>query len=355
MKEEPRRKVTIKDVAKEAGVSITTVSRVLNDKGHEYMREETRESIIKAIKELGYRPDIRAQSLRGMRTKVIGLVIPNRLNPFYEQLARAIENVCYDEGYGVLLCDSNFSVERESTYIDLLERQKVDGIAISTVGSNEEKLRSLIERGTPIVLADEDSPGVNAPAVFANNYIGGCQATQYLIDLGHRKIAFITGPLNVMSARERLRGYQETLRKNGLKVNEKLIKNGNYAYEGGYKATEDLLEESGDKFTAIFCSCDLMAFGAMRAIQNKGKSIPQDYSIVGFDDMYFSSISNPQLTTVAQPVKEMAIRIFEAVKREIRGDSPGEKEHQFLDTELVVRESCRGIRTKEGFQKVDQR
>ncbi len=348
-------RVTIKDVAQKAGVSITTVSRVLNDKVDEYMRKETKERIIKAIKELGYKPDVRAQSLRGLATKVIGLVIPNRLNPFYEQLARVIEDVCYKEGYGVLLCDSNLSAERESTYIDLLERQKVDAIAISTVGSNEEKLRSLTERGIPLVLADEDSPSVNAPAVFANNYMGGRQATQYLIDLGHRNIALITGPLNILSGRERLRGYQDTLRKNGLRVNEKLIKKGNYTYESGYKGAEDLLKESSEMFTAIFCSNDLMAFGAIRAIQDKGKSIPQDYSIVGFDNMYFSSISNPQLTTIAQPVEEMAIRIFAALKQEIRGDSPREKEHQFLDTKLIVRESCREIRTKEGFQKVNHR
>ena len=331
-------RVTIKDVAQKAEVSITTVSRVLNDKVDEYMRKETKDRILQAIKELNFKPDKRAQSLRGLKTKIIGLIIPNRLNPYFEQLAQAIEEVCFDEGYGILLCNSNYSLERESIYLDLLERQKVDGIIISTVGLTKKKFNELIAREIPIVLIDEDVPGVNAPAVFANNYMGGCQAAQHLIELGHRRIAFISGPMNLLSSRQRYRGYYDTLIKNGMKVEKGLFKEGTLTYEKGYKATLELLEE-GKEFTAIFCSNDLMAFGAMRAIQDKGGKIPQDYSIVGFDDMHFSSISNPRLTTVAQPVKEMAFRAFIAFKDQISGELSQEKKHQFLDTQLIARES----------------
>jgi LacI family transcriptional regulator len=337
-------RVTIKDVAQKAGVSITTVSRVLNDKKiDEYMRKETKDRILQAIKELNFKPDKRAQSLRGLRTKIIGLVIPNRLNPYFEQLAAAVEQVCYKEGYGVLLCSSQNSIERESVYIDLLERQKVDAIILSTVGLKKDELNDLIERGTPIVLVDEDVPGVNAPAIFANNYMGGCQATQYLIDLGHRRIAFITGSMNLLSSKDRLRGFCETLKKNDLEPDRKLIKEGDYTYESGYEAGKQLLRKSGDDFTAIFCSDDLMAFGVMQAIRKKGMKVPDDYSIVGFDDMYFSSISSPLLTTVAQPVKEMAFRAFVALKEQISGEFFQEKKHQFLDTQLIVRESSRPL------------
>ena len=336
-------KVTIKDVAQKAGVSITTVSRVLNDKVDEYMRKETKDRILQAIKDLNFKPDKRAQSLRGLGTKIIGLVIPNRLNPYFEQLAAAVEQVCYKEGYGVLLCSSQNSIERESVYLDLLERQKVDAIILSTVGLKKGELNDLIERGTPIVLVDENVPGVNTPAIFANNYMGGCQATQYLIDLGHRRIAFITGSMNLLSSKDRLRGFCETLKKNDLEPDRKLIKEGDYTYESGYEAGKQLLRKSRDDFTAIFCSDDLMAFGVIQAIRKKGMKVPDDYSIVGFDDMYFSSISSPQLTTVAQPVKEMAFRAFVALKEQISGGLFQEKKHQFLDTQLIVRESSRPL------------
>jgi len=336
-------RVTIKDVAQKAEVSITTVSRVLNDKVDEYMRKETKDRILQAIKELNFKPDKRAQSLRGLGTKIIGLVIPNRFNPYFEQLAAAVEQVCYKEGYGVLLCSSQNSIERESVYLDLLERQKVDAIILSTVGLKKGELNDLIERGTPIVLVDENVPGVNTPAIFANNYMGGCQATQYLIDLGHRRIAFITGSMNLLSSKDRLRGFCETLKKNDLEPHRKLIKEGDYTYESGYEAGKQLLRKSRDDFTAIFCSDDLMAFGVMQAIRKKGMKVPDDYSIVGFDDMYFSSISSPQLTTVAQPVKEMAFRAFVALKEQISGGLFQEKKHQFLDTQLIVRESSRPL------------
>jgi LacI family transcriptional regulator len=336
-------RVTIKDVAQKAEVSITTVSRVLNDKVDEYMRKETKDRILQAIKDLNFKPDKRAQSLRGLRTKIIGLVIPNRLNPYFEQLAAAVEQVCYKEGYGVLLCSSQNSIERESVYLDLLERQKVDAIILSTVGLKKGELNDLIERGTPIVLVDENVPGVNTPAIFANNYMGGCQATQYLIDLGHRRIAFITGSMNLLSSKDRLRGFCETLKKNDLEPDRKLIKEGDYTYESGYEAGKQLLRKSRDDFTAIFCSDDLMAFGVIQAIRKKGMKVPDDYSIVGFDDMYFSSISSPQLTTVAQPVKEMAFRAFVAVKEQISEGLFQEKKHQFLDTQLIVRESSRPL------------
>ena len=339
-------RVTIKDVAPKAGVSITSVSRVLNDKKiDEYMRRETKDRILQVIKDLNFKPDKRAQSLRGLRMKIIGLVIPNRFNPYFEQLAAAVEQVCYKEGYGVLLCSSQNSIERESVYIDILERQKVDAIILSTVGLKKDELNDLMERGTKIVLVDEDVPGVNAPAVFANNYMGGCQATQYLIDLGHRRIAFITGSMNLLSSKDRLRGYCETLKKNGLEAGGKLIKEGDYTYESGFEAGKQLLRQSRDDFTAIFCSDDLMAFGAIQVIRERGMKVSDDYSIVGFDDMYFSSISSPQLTTVAQPLREMAVQAFKSIKEELRKNPPRGKKHHFLDTKLVIRESCRKLET----------
>jgi len=338
-----RTKVTIKEVARKAGVSTSTVSRVLSPQVNNYMREETREKVLRAIKELDYRPDMRAQSLRGMGTKIIGLITPDTLNPFYQELAYVLEEVCYREKYGLLVCSSKNSLIRELTYIDLLERQKVDGIILSTVGLNEARLNTLTKRGIPIVLVDRDVPGADVPAMFTNNYLGGCQATQYLIDLGHKKIACIAGAMNVLSSINRLKGYRDTLKKNGLEVDEKLIKKGKLTYKDGYKLMKELLKRYGDEFTAVFCLNDIVALGAMRAIQEEGRSIPSDYSIIGFDNVSFSSISNPPLTTVAQPMKQIAQGAFKAMKKAKKQGLIRKREHRFWDTKLIVRESCREI------------
>jgi len=336
-------RVTIKGVAKKAGVSISTVSRVLSPQVNDYMREETRGKVLGAIKELDYRPDIRAQSLRGRGTRIIGLVMPDALNPFYQELAYVLEEVCYREKYGLLVCNSKNSITRELTYIDLLERQKVDGIIISTVGLKEIKLNNLVKRGIPIVLMDRDVPGANIPVMFTNNYLGGCQATQYLIDLGHKKIACIAGAMNALSSINRLKGYCDTLKKNGLEIDKKLIKEGKLTYKDGHKLMKELLRKYDNEFTAVFCLNDLVALGAMRAIQEEGKSIPSDYSIIGFDNISFSFISNPPLTTIAQPIKEIAQGALKRIKRAKKQSPLREKEHQFWDTKLIVRESCRKI------------
>jgi len=338
-----RAKITIKNVARKAGVSTSTVSRVLSPQINSYMREKTRGKVLKAIKELDYKPDMRAQSLRGMGTRIIGLITPDALNPFYQELAYMLEEVCYREKYGLLVCNSKNSSTRELAYIDLLERQKVDGIILSTVGLNKARISSLTKRGIPIVLVDRNVPGADVPVIFTNNYLGGCQATQYLIDLGHKKIACIAGAMNALSSINRLKGYCDTLKKNGLEIDKKLIKEGKLTYKDGHKLMKELLRKYDNEFTAIFCLNDLVALGAMRAIQEEGKSIPSDYSIIGFDNISFSFISNPPLTTIAQPIKEIAQGALKRIKRAKKQGSLREKEHQFWDTKLIVRESCRKI------------
>lgn len=337
-------RATIKDVAKQAGVSITTVSRVLNNMIEGYMREETKQRVMKVITQLGYRPDPRARSLRGLQSGIIGVIVPEGISPFYQELAHAIIEACYKDGYGVLVCSSENDVKRELAYIELLQSQKVDGIIISTDQLSATVINDLVSRGTPMVLVDEDVPDANAPAIFANNYQGACLASQYLIDLGHPKIAFIKGPMRALSCRERHRGYCDTLLKNGIQIDDALMGGGDITYKSGYKTMKKFLKDHGDKFTAVFCSTDFMALGAMRAIQDEGKKIPDDYSIVGFDNVYVSSMSNPQLTTVTQPINQIASKAFRAIKNWSRKSSGKKRKHQYLDTKLIVRESCKSIK-----------
>lgn len=332
-------KVTIRDVAIRAGVSPTTVSRVTNNKVEGYMQKATKDKVLRAIQELKYTPDLRARSLRGLRSGIIGLVVPHGLNPFYQELAYALTKIFYKEGYGLLLCNSENDIEKELFYIEFLASQNVDGIIISTEHLSGDKVNTLL-RGTPIVLIDEDIPDANAPAIFANNYQGACLATQYLINSGHKRIAFLKGPDLALSCRDRWRGYCDTLRKNGLTVNYDFVGKGNLSYKSGYKAMKQFLRSHNGEFTAIFCSNDFMALGVMRAIQDAGRKIPHDYSVIGFDNTYVSSLTNPQLTTVAQPIAKIGREAFKIIKNWDKSPLKIKSKHKYLDTKLVIRESC---------------
>jgi len=333
-------KTTIKDVAKLSGVSPATVSKVINNKTEGSMTEKTKESVLKAIQQLDYTPDTRAQSLRGLKTSLIGVVIPEASCSHYEELSRIIMEVCYSQGFGVLTCSSENDVQRELFYIDFLQRQKVDGIIIINERLKAQKVNDLIRKDIPIVLLDEDIPGAEAPAVVTDYYEGASKAVQYLIDLGHRKIAFIKGRMTTPSSKRRLEGYVDTLIKNNLRVDERLIKPGDFGYESGYEATKQLLNECAEGFTAVFCSCDLMAVGAIQSIRETGKSVPSDYSVVGFDNIYYSTISVPPLTTVAQPNLELAKMALDLIKE---WTTERETRHFPCESRLIIRQSCRKL------------
>jgi len=333
-------RATIKDVAKIAGVSPATVSRVINNKAKGSVSEKTKQRILRAIQQLDYTPDIRAQSLRGLKTGLIGVIIPEASSFYYQELSRVIMEVGYNQGFGVLTCSSENDVQRELFYIDFLQRQKVDGIIIISERLKAQKVNDLIRKEIPIVLLDEDIPGADAPAVVTDYYKGVSKAVQYLIDIGHRKIAFIKGRTTTPSSKKRFEGYVDTLRKNNLRVDETLIKEGDFSYKSGYEATKQLLKDCGDTFTAIFCSCDLMAFGAIQRIHEMGKHVPSDYSVVGFDNTYYSAISVPPLTTVAQPNLELVKIAFDLIKK---WTTKKERRHFPCEPRLIIRESCRKL------------
>lgn len=333
-------KVTIKDVAKIAGVSLATVSRVINNKTKGSMSEKTKQKVLRAIQQLDYTPDTRAQSLRGLKTGLIGVVIPEASSSYYQELSHAIMNVCYKQGFGVLTCSSENDVRRELFYIDFLQGQKVDGIIIISERLKAQKVNDLIRKEIPIVLLDEDISGTEAPAVVTDYHKGASKAVQYLIDSGHRKIAFIKGRMTTPSTKKRLEGYVDMLRKNNLRIDNILIKQGDFSYKSGYEATKQLLKDCGDAFTAIFCSCDLMAFGAIQCIRDMGKCVPSDYSVVGFDNTYYSTISVPPLTTVAQPNLELVRIAFDLIKKWTREK---ESRHFSCEPRLITRESCRKL------------
>jgi len=328
---------TIRSVAKLAGVSVATVSRVLNQRG--YVHIETEKKVLKAIKELNYTPSIVARSLNNKKTNTIGLILPDITNPFFPELARAIEDVMQIYGYTVVLCNSDGSVEKEQEYIDILKQKYIDGIIIST--SNfviDQELFSQI----PIVTLDRHVTSEKIPSVEGGNYEGAKLATEFLLSTGCKHIAHLQGPETIRNARERRDGYIDVLKAKGC-FDGNLIVAADYDIKKATKVTFELLERDSS-IDGIFAGNDLMAIGALKAIQMHGLRVPDDISVIGFDGIALGEMIYPELTTIAQPIYDMgaiAARILVKLIEEV----PLESTHHKLDAQLVERRTTRRLST----------
>ncbi|ACI18412.1 LacI family DNA-binding transcriptional regulator [Dictyoglomus thermophilum] len=338
MRKRENKSPTMKDVARLAGVSISTVSHVINKT--RYVEPETREKVYQAIKTLGYRPNILASSLRKRVTNTIGLIISNITNLFYPEVVRGVEDLLAKYNYNLILCNSDEDVEKEKNYIEVLFSRRVDGLIITPSKSSEtrENLDLFREKNIPVVLVDRKIEGLEEDVVLADNIEGTYEAISYLISLGHKRIGIITGPLDTTTGCERLEGYLKALEDKGIKKDDNLIYEGDFKKEGGYKGVEALLNINNPP-TAIFTSNNLMALGALKKITELGLKIPQDLSLISFDDMDWFPYFSPPLTAVYQPAYELgetAVKLlFERLKR-------GRKKRKEvrLPTKLIIRESC---------------
>ncbi|AAM23502.1 LacI family transcriptional regulator [Caldanaerobacter subterraneus subsp. tengcongensis MB4] len=334
--------VTIKDIARLANVSVTTVSRVINNKP-EGVSEETRQKILKLVKELGYQPNAIARGLVTKKTKTIGLIIPDISNPFFPDIARGVEDSAHIYGYNVFLCNTDDNLEKESEYIRALKEKYVDGIIFTSSSiPKHEHIIELVESGIPVVIMDRRVDSENIYGVFLDNYEGGYIATKHLIDLGHEKIGCITGPLYTKSAKERLEGYKKALLDSGIKIDEKLIFEGDYKINGGIIGAERLLKDNKD-MSAIFACNDLMAYGAYKTIRSFGYKIPDDISVVGFDDIQLSQILEPQLSTIKQPAYDMGLTAARMLIKLIEGKKLKKKIINFRP-QLVIRQSTKLVK-----------
>jgi len=328
---------TIRDVAARAGVSVATVSRVVNRSPHR-VSPATQRRVLAAVQALGYESNIIARGLKKRTTRTVALIVPDISNPFFPAIARGIEDVACTRGYAVLLCNTYEDLERERAYLDLLAKRMVDGLIFATVGSNTRHLRALRRERRPVVLVARDVAGVHIDTVLVDNFRGEYQATTHLIALGHRCIAHITGPRSLHVAAERRRGYLQALEAAGIPRAEAVVVEGDFAAEGGRQAVRGLLER-GVRFTAIVAANDLMAIGAMEALRQAGRRIPQDVAVVGFDDITFASLVTPALTTVAQPKYRMGQLAMERLL-ELMGGTDQLGRQTVLIPQLVIRESC---------------
>lgn len=329
---------TIKDVARLAGVSTTTVSHVINET--RYVSDELRARVLAAMEELNYRPNVLARGLRRGETKTIGLVVPDNSNPFFAEVARIVEDIGFENGYSVILCNSDGNLEKEAAYVNVLIAKQVDGVIFIAAGSKYEHLHELATAGIPVVVADRDIPQTLADVVLVDNEQGGYDATRYLLSLGHRRIACIAGPSDLTPSADRVHGYRRALGEFGVPIEEKWIVPGDFRYQGGEAAIAELLRLD-EPPSAVFACNDVMAIGALRAVRSAGLQVPGDVSIVGFDDIPLASAVSPALTTVAQPIVELATLAAQLLMSRIQSDQQdGPKQRIVLDTELIVRGSC---------------
>jgi len=333
---------TILDVAKLAGVSSTTVSHFIN--GTRFVSNESREKVEKAIADLGYRPNSLARGLRRGESKTIGLIVPDNSNPFFAEILRSIENIGYSNGYSVILCNSDGDIQKEIAYTELLFTKQVDGIVFITTNNSCEHLQQLIDAGIPIIVVDRDIPLKGTDVLLVDNFQGGYEATRYLIGLGHRRIACITGPSRLTPSADRVNGYKKSLSDAGIDAKPDWVVGGDFQFQGGENGIEKILHLD-PRPSAVFACNDMMALGVLRGLRKVHLSVPQDISLIGFDDIAMTSVVSPSLTSVAQPIQKISELAFELLINHIQKKKGVPEEKRIvLPTQIIIRESCQAYK-----------
>jgi LacI family transcriptional regulator/LacI family repressor for deo operon, udp, cdd, tsx, nupC, and nupG len=329
--------INLKKVAEKAGVSIATVSRVINNSAS--VSPQTRIKIEKIIKELNYSPNRVAKRLRNRNTSsnLLAVLIPDIQNPFYVDVLRGIEDITYKNNYAIMVCNFSQDEKKENMYLDIIQSESVDGLIAAPAHEKDQKVIKLVNDGLPIVCVDRGLLDVDVDVVLVDNRKGAFLAVDHLAKKGYKKIAYISGIPKIPSSREREDGYKEALEKNNLPINIELIKYGDSGHESGVKLWEELLALTNPP-DAIFTGNNLITLGALETIHKRNLQIPKDIAIVGFDDMYWSISLNPPLTAVRQPAYEIGKCAAEQLISRINNpDRP--KSSMILKTELMIRKS----------------
>lgn len=327
--------VSIKDIARVAEVSHSTVSRALHDSP--LISEETKARVQHIAQEMGYSPSAIARGLVTKRTQTLGLVVTTIADPFVAEVVQGIEERALDEGYSIILCQSQSDPDREIAAVEILREKRVDAIIVTASRVGSLYLPRLEELSVPVVLINNQQEGRYVYSVGTDNVQGGQLAARYLLELGHTRLGYITGPEWAAQSKLRLEGARQALRAQGLDFDPALIAQGDGRCEGGQEAMAQLLRHTAPP-TAVFCYNDLTAIGAMGAVQHSGRRVPDDISIIGYDDIAYTSYVAPPLTTVRQRKYEMGYQATEMALALLDG---GEAvENVLVPGELVLRESC---------------
>lgn len=326
---------TIKDVAKRAGVSVGTVSNVLNEVPT--VNKPIRQRVLRSIKELNYKPNWIAKSLISGRTKTLAFIVPDICNPFFPEMVRGASDKASEYDYGLFLGNIDNNPQKETEYIQHFLSHAVDGFIIATSDCSSDQVDQIKRLDVPVVIVDRELEGLKRDLVIVDNVRSAQTAVNHLIGLGHKRIGIILGQVQTMTAKLRLEGGKLALQAAGL-FNEKLIRSGTYTYESGFGMMQSLLS-GGKNLDAVFCANDMIAIGAINALEKEGYKVPEDVAVVGFDDISISRLIKPPLTTIRQPTYELgAIAVNMTIER-IKGTASGVPRKVMLPGELAIRES----------------
>jgi LacI family transcriptional regulator len=334
--QKPGKAASISDVARESGVSIFTVSAVVNNKSH--VGKNLRERVEAAIHKLNYRPNLIARSLIKQKTQTIGMIVPDIVNPFFPMVVRGAEDASQKHGYNLLLCNSDDSLAKEETAIELLLSKRVDGILLTkAAGELSASLQQMIkEMNIPFVLVMRTYPQLTKDAVVSDDYQGAYEAVCHLARSGRRRIGLISGPLKISNAKERWRGFRDALEEKKLPYEPHLVVEGDYRIESGFRAGHALLSHRPD---GIYVANHLMTIGLLKAVDEMGLRCPEDFGLVSFDDYPWLGVFRPRLTTVELPKHQLGSEAAELLIERIGGNS-GKPVLKKLLPELRIRESC---------------
>jgi len=332
--------ITLREVAQRAGLSLATVSRALSGRG--YSSEASRKKALGAARELGYRPDARARSLKLQRTQTVGLMIQEMVNPFYAHLASGVLASAREHDFRVVVCASDENPDLEREHLEVLIQQRVDGIIAVPTGHNLPLWQDLESRNTSLVFVDRQLPALaNAATVLVDNVGGTCCAVEHLIELGHRRIGLITGSLQTTTGLGRYEGYVKALRQAGCPIDQDLIKVGDFKKDSGIRATQELLQLK-ERPTAIFAANNLLGEAVVQTLAQHGLQIAKDMSVIMFDDVQWASMVKPAISVVAQPTYQLGFLSMHCLHERLEWTA----EERFsarkivLDPQLVLRDSC---------------
>jgi LacI family transcriptional regulator len=326
---------TIQDVARRAGVAPITVSRVVNNSG--YASEETRKRVESAIKELGYIPNTLARGLRSKRTNTLALVLTDITNPFFTMIARGVEDVASAAGFTVFFCNTDESKKKEEKYIEILTQKQIDGIVLIPACGNPDSIEFLRAKQIPVVLLDRRVPDVEIDLVRCDSKTGAYQLIKRLTALGHKDIAAITGPEGISTSDDRVAGYRQALFEAGLKDHERIYF-GSFTQDSGYTLAVQALEAQ-PRPTALFGANNFISIGILKALRDADLLVPENISVVGFDDLPISMVVDPVLTVLSQPAYQMGEQAAMLLLSRLREDYPNKYQEIILPTRIIERTS----------------
>ncbi|HVW76152.1 MAG TPA: LacI family DNA-binding transcriptional regulator [Alloacidobacterium sp.] len=328
---------TIVEVAELAQVSIATVSNVI--RGTRRVSPKLAERVQAAIRELNYSPNEIARSLKVKQTRMLGMVLPDITNPFFPEIIRGAEDSAFERGYFLVTANTDEQIGRERRIVSALRSYRVDGILLASAsGTDTSHLKSTMDAGMALVCLDRTVPGIKTDAVLLDNVRGARECVRHLIQKGHRRIAIITGALNLQTGRERLRGYEDALREADIEIDQRLVLEGDFRHDSGYKLGKQIIERK-DRPTGLFVCNGVMTLGVLKAFEEMGIQCPGDVALATFDDLAVDSPFHPHLTTVVQPSYEMGARAATILMDRIEGRLNKDPFIVRVAPTLIVRES----------------